>query len=195
MLGSVSDTSVWTLALLAIVAVFLPQTVHASENIHKTEAFEFSGVYNPSDETTTTMAVAPMITTTQISKPVQTKTTKTVQPRPSTIKNPPPTVAPLKTGEMFVSVSSYTSSPEETSGNPFITASGARVHLGTAAWNGVPFGTKFMLPEISGDLVYTVEDRGSMRVMGTTTIDVWRETKAEAFAIGRRHGVRLVFVQ
>lgn len=78
----------------------------------------------------------------------------------------------------------YSSTPDQTEGDPFITASGARVYDGVLAANFLPFGTKVKLPEIFGDKIFTVEDRMNAR-FGDTRIDVWfpDRTSAQEFGI------------
>ena len=76
----------------------------------------------------------------------------------------------------------YTSAVEETDGNPFITASGSHVHWGTVACNSLPFGTLVKIKGY-GDKIFRVEDRGG----SAFTLDIWMQTKAQAFAWGRRN--------
>ncbi len=71
-------------------------------------------------------------------------------------------------------VTVYHSVPWQTSGDPFITASGTRVHDGTVAANCLPFGTRLRLPEISGDKVYVVEDRLAAD-KSCFIIDIWED--------------------
>lgn len=82
--------------------------------------------------------------------------------------------------EMNVTLTYYTAAADEGSGTG-ITASGTYATAGrTIACNFLPIGTKV---EIEGN-VYIVEDRGGM---SGNVIDVFVNTKAEAFALGRRH--------
>lgn len=78
-------------------------------------------------------------------------------------------------------ITAYTSDIAETDATPFTTANGTRVHVGTVAANGLPFGTKLKI-EGFGDRIFTVEDRGG----SAFDIDMWMQTKAEAFKWGRR---------
>ncbi len=83
------------------------------------------------------------------------------------------------------SLTGYNSTPEQCSGNPFITASGARVHPGTvAASRKYPFGTKFRIPSLDPDQIYTVEDRGG--AVNGDHLDIWTESTAQSMQIGRR---------
>ena len=202
-LGTRFTPAVSSLALASMIMLLIPQHVHASENANKKTTFTFSGVAlseaSHKSHVSSRMVVLTPETKKEEAQPSSPTATvpvlREVSVKP-TVTAPTPVLAQLPTEHapeavntgktQQVTISSYTSSPEETMGNPFITASGQHVHMGTAAWNGMPFGTQFTIPELSGDLVYTVEDRGSMRVMGTHTVDLWRPTKSEAYAIGRR---------
>lgn len=93
-------------------------------------------------------------------------------------------VRPKKTMEMIIT--GYSSSVDETSDHPYITASGSFTRLGVAASNVLPFGTKFRIPEFFGDAVFTVEDRMNRRYNGQNRIDVWFESKAKAQKFGKR---------
>jgi len=87
-------------------------------------------------------------------------------------------------------MTAYSSTPDQTSGDPFITASGSRVHHGTLALNGIPFGTKVRIPDYYGDQIFTVEDRMSSRYSSQRG-DIWMETRHEA----KQWGVRRVHVE
>lgn len=84
-------------------------------------------------------------------------------------------------------VSAYTSQVAETDGDPFTTASGSRVHLGTLAANWLPLGTRVLI----GGLVYTVEDRMNSRYNDTRRIDIWMEHPE----LARHFGVRYMEVE
>lgn len=86
--------------------------------------------------------------------------------------------------EFTAIATAYTSSVDETDSSPFITASGSRTHPGTLAANFLPFGTKVKIPSHFGDRIFTVEDRLHKRF--SDRVDVWMETKKEAFAFGKR---------
>lgn len=80
-------------------------------------------------------------------------------------------------------VTAYSSTPDQTEGDPFITASGARVYDGTLAANFLPFGTKVRLPEIFGDKIFIVEDRMNARFKDTR-IDIWFPDRRSAQEFG-----------
>lgn len=90
----------------------------------------------------------------------------------------------------YVTVTAYSSSVDETDSDPFTTASGSKTHLGVAAYNHLPFGAKFRLPDKFGDQVFTIEDR--LRAgAGKYHVDIWMSSKAEA----KQWGVKVVKIE
>ncbi|MFA5134841.1 MAG: 3D domain-containing protein [Patescibacteria group bacterium] len=81
-----------------------------------------------------------------------------------------------------ITVTAYSSTPDQTSGDPFITASGSRVHDGVIAANFLPIGTKVRFPEKFGDKIFTVEDRTHARYWQRA--DIWMETREAALQWG-----------
>jgi 3D (Asp-Asp-Asp) domain-containing protein len=78
-------------------------------------------------------------------------------------------------------VTAYSSSPDETWGDPFITASGREVHDGLVACpRRYPFGTQFRI----GTRVYTCWDRLHRRF--DHRFDIWKPSKEEALEFGRQ---------
>lgn len=79
-------------------------------------------------------------------------------------------------------MSAYTADSDECGKGDGITASGKRAVAGrTIAMDGVPFGTKV---EVEGR-VYIVEDRFGGGY--TDRIDIFMDTKHEAFKFGRKY--------
>ena len=72
---------------------------------------------------------------------------------------------------LFMKVTAYSSSPDETDNTPFITASGKTVRDGVVATNVLPFGTKIKIPSLFGDKIFTVEDRMHRRMKNV--MDIW----------------------
>jgi len=89
----------------------------------------------------------------------------------------------------YVSMTAYSSTPDQTDDSPFITANGTRVRDGIVAVNGVPFGTKIKIPELYGDKVFVVTDRMNKRY--TDRVDIWMETREEAIQFGVKHSVKI----
>jgi 3D (Asp-Asp-Asp) domain-containing protein len=81
-----------------------------------------------------------------------------------------------------LTITAYSSEPNQTDNDPFITASGKPVHSGIAASNFLPFGTKIKIPEIFGDKVFTIEDR--MAKKHSDKIDIWFSSEIEALRFG-----------
>jgi len=84
-----------------------------------------------------------------------------------------------------VVVTAYSSSPMETQGDPFITASGERVRDGVVANNLLRFGTKVRLPKIFGDKVFVVKDRMNQK-KGNYHIDIWFPSREMALEFGSK---------
>jgi hypothetical protein len=78
-------------------------------------------------------------------------------------------------------VTAYSSSPDETWGDPFITASGRRVHDGVVACpRRFAFGAQFRIDS----RIYTCWDRLHPRF--DHRFDIWKPSKQEALKFGRR---------
>ncbi len=86
---------------------------------------------------------------------------------------------------LVVRASAYSSTKDQTDGDPFTAASGQKVHDGMIAMNGMPFGTEIRIPDYYGDKVFTVGDRMHRR-WGNKKIDIWMTTRAEAIQWGIR---------
>jgi len=86
---------------------------------------------------------------------------------------------------MSIAVTAYSSTPDQCSGNPFITASGTRVRDGIIATNFLPIGTKVRFPEKFGNKIFVVEDRMSQRYWHRA--DIWMKTREQAKEWGVKH--------
>ena len=83
-------------------------------------------------------------------------------------------------------ITAYTSTPDQTDGDPFTTASGKKVEIGTIAANGVPFGTVIKIPEIFGEQRFVVTDRMNSRYK-FGRFDVWLPSdRDEAIRFGAK---------
>ncbi|GIW65791.1 MAG: hypothetical protein KatS3mg094_310 [Candidatus Parcubacteria bacterium] len=92
-----------------------------------------------------------------------------------------------KTNQKYIVVlTGYSSSPDETDDDPWITASGEWVSDGTVASNFLSLGTKIKIPEIFGDKIFVVKDRMNKRYDNKNHIDVWFPTKEEALVLGKK---------
>ncbi|MGC9968483.1 MAG: hypothetical protein ABSC29_02005 [Minisyncoccia bacterium] len=83
---------------------------------------------------------------------------------------------------LYLRVTAYSSSPDETDSTPSITANGMHVRDGIVASNFFPFGTKIKIPSLFGNKVFTVEDRMNRRMKDV--VDIWMPTKAAALKFG-----------
>lgn len=99
---------------------------------------------------------------------------------------------PVALKTLFMDSTSYTSRPQETDGDPFVTADGSDVRDGIVATNVLPFGTKVRLPSVFGDRIFTVHDRMNARY--SYRIDVWSSDLADAkrYGLKRRIPVEVV---
>lgn len=83
-----------------------------------------------------------------------------------------------------VMATAYSSTSDQTDGDPYTTASGTRVHPGSLAANFLPFGSQVRI----GNEIFTVEDRMNARYNGKYIVDVWKSTRGEA----KQFGVRVI---
>jgi len=86
---------------------------------------------------------------------------------------------------LYITVTAYSSTPDQTSGDPFITASGNRVHNGVIAANFLPIGTKVRFPEHFGNKIFIVEDRMHQRYWQKA--DIWMPSRDEAKTWGVKY--------
>jgi len=97
-----------------------------------------------------------------------------------------------------VTLTAYSSTPEQTDTTPFITASGAAVGDGVIAANFLDFGTEVMFPEIFGEKIFVVKDRLHRRknksLQHPHWLDIWMENTADAKKFGLKQNVRMVIV-
>lgn len=91
---------------------------------------------------------------------------------------------------VWVTVTAYSSTVDQTDSDPFTTASGAQVRDGIVAWNGVPFGTTLRLSSHFGDKIFVVQDRLNARA-SKYHVDLWMPTREAA----KQWGARLVKVE
>ncbi|MFH1193428.1 MAG: hypothetical protein V1661_00370 [bacterium] len=94
-------------------------------------------------------------------------------------------VEPTISGRViYVTVTAYSSTPDQTDDTPFITANGTRVRDGIIAANFLKFGTKVKFPDYSGNKIYEVTDRMNARYPNRA--DIWMETRDAAMDFGVR---------
>ena len=84
-----------------------------------------------------------------------------------------------------LTVTAYSSTVDQTDGDPFTTASGTQVRDGIIAYNYLPFGTRVRFPDIFGDKVFVVQDRLNARA-GTYLADIWMPSREQAIQWGHK---------
>lgn len=82
-----------------------------------------------------------------------------------------------------ITVTAYSSTPDQTDDSPFITASGKWVYDGIVASNFLPFGTKVRFPELFRDKIFTVDDKMHAR-FADTRVDIWFPDRESAKEFG-----------
>ena len=87
---------------------------------------------------------------------------------------------PQKT--MYVTVSAYSSTKDQTDGNPFLTGLGTPVRDGIVAANFLPIGTVVRFPDKFGEKIFVVEDR--MHEKYGLQVDIWMSNQEEAKKFG-----------
>ena len=85
---------------------------------------------------------------------------------------------------IWVLVTAYSSTPDQTDASPFIGARGTFVRDGMVAANFLSFGTRLRFPDHFGGKEFFVEDRMNQRY--ARRIDIWMPTREEAKQWGAR---------
>lgn len=89
---------------------------------------------------------------------------------------------PVVAEKRLITVTAYSSTPDQTDSTPFTTALGTQVRDGIIACNFLRFGTKVRIPSLFGDKIFVVEDR--MALKNSHKIDIWFETREDAKQFG-----------
>ncbi|MFA6447408.1 MAG: hypothetical protein WCW31_04110 [Patescibacteria group bacterium] len=169
-----------TLVLVALVITSLNvQSARAQELLPQSPAFstgtQATDDVNQGFTVPVTKAVA--VTKTTIENKTQNVKAQSVSEKPQTSSSEAKYTK-------VVEMTAYTSSVEECDDTPFITADGSHTRWGIVASNFLPFGTKIRIPDYFGDQVFEVHDRMNKRF--SNRVDVWMQTKGEAFQFGKR---------
>lgn len=109
---------------------------------------------------------------------------KVVSPPPPTSPLPWPTTCPSGKN-ITVTATGYSSTPDQTWGDPYSTYTGTRVHWGTVAVHPsvIPLGCRMTISSFPGT-IFTAEDRGGG--INGHRIDIWFPTRQEALNWGVR---------
>ncbi|MEA2092511.1 MAG: hypothetical protein U9P61_00835 [Patescibacteria group bacterium] len=92
---------------------------------------------------------------------------------------------------LLVEITGYSSTPDQTNCQPFITASGEWVKDGIVAANFLEFGTKIRIPKYFGEKEFVIKDRMNSRYTFPKNdsyngyVDIWFQTRNEAVNFGR----------
>ncbi len=97
---------------------------------------------------------------------------------------------PKKT--MNVTVSAYSSTKDQTDGNPYSTAIGTPVRDGIIAANFLPIGTVVRFPDKFGGKLFVVEDR--MAEKYGLQVDIWMSNLEEAKKFGIQYFLKIFLV-
>lgn len=106
-------------------------------------------------------------------------------PRPQLAQVASPVETEVVTQSLGAQLYAYSSTPDQTNGDPFITASGERVVDGIVANNCLPFGTVITIPDLFGDKQFRVQDRMAARY-GCESFDIWYPNREAALQFGKR---------
>lgn len=101
--------------------------------------------------------------------------------------------APKTIKVLYREMTAYTSRPQETDDSPCVSADGSIVFDGMVASNGLPFGTKFRIPDYYGDKIFEVRDRMNARY--TTRIDIWMDNTKEMYQWGYKKNVKIEIIE
>ncbi len=88
---------------------------------------------------------------------------------------------------LYLTVTGYSSSPDETDDDPWITAYNTIARDGIVASNILPFKTKIKIPSLFGDKIFIVEDKMNPRY--GEHLDIWFPTKWQAKEFGIHYDV------
>jgi 3D (Asp-Asp-Asp) domain-containing protein len=86
--------------------------------------------------------------------------------------------------EIYIRITGYSSTPDQTDGSPFITADGTTVYDGLFAANFLNFGTQIEIPDYFGCKKFTNHDRMNKRY--PSNIDIWFPNRQSALDFGSR---------
>lgn len=91
---------------------------------------------------------------------------------------------PVPKRTIYVMVTAYSSTPDQTDDTPFHTANGTYVRDGIIASNFLKFGTRVRFPDYFGDKIFDVQDRMNERF--SDRVDIWMPTREAAIQFGVR---------
>lgn len=169
-------------ALIAVVTIFtFPQLAETKKNIYRD--LEPAPVTLKQGDVVRWTAPAPISLPVPepgpLAAPAISRPQTVVQTRVSV-----PASKPAAGQRLRVQATAYSSTPDQTDGDPFTTASGTRVAPHIIAANFLPMGTRVKFPELHGDAEFIVGDRMAKRF--SHRVDFWKASRGEALQFGVR---------
>lgn len=169
-----------TFVLAVVVLTSLNvQSAHAQELLPQSSVFSTKTQVKGDVDQGLTVSMSKIV-----NKPQNSIENKTQDIKAKTVSEKPQKSSSEVKYTKVVEMTAYTSSVEECDDTPFITADGSHTRWGIVASNFLPFGTKIRIPDYFGDQVFEVHDRMNKRF--SNRVDVWMQTKSEAFQFGKR---------
>ncbi len=133
------------------------------------------------------VAASALLTSASLVTPVQSEAQKVVENVKTEITGTDSKTLPVSSNKVkrrTITVTAYSSTPDQTDDSPYITANGTVVRDGVVATNFLPFGTRVRFPELYGDKEFIVADRMNTRYF--YRIDVWMPDRKEALKFGKK---------
>lgn len=133
------------------------------------------------------VAASVLLSSASLVAPVQTEAQKVVENVKTEIVGVEAKQLPVSANKVkrrTITVTAYSSTPDQTDDSPFITANGTVVRDGVVATNFLPFGTRVRFPEIYGDKEFIVADRMNTRYF--YRIDIWMPDRKDALKFGKK---------
>ena len=87
--------------------------------------------------------------------------------------------------DYWLTVTAYSSTPDQTDGSPYTTGWITPVRDGAVAANFLALGTRVRFPDYFGDKIFVVEDRMNVRYLYRA--DVWMPSRAQAKQFGLKY--------
>ena len=133
------------------------------------------------------VAASALLSSASLVAPVQNEAHKVVESVKSQVVSTEAKQLPVSSNKVkrrTITVTAYSSTPDQTDDSPFITANGTVVRDGVVATNFLPFGTRVRFPELYGDKEFIVADRMNTRYF--YRIDVWMPDRKDALKFGKK---------
>lgn len=133
------------------------------------------------------VAASALLSSASLVAPVQSEAQKVVESVKTEVVGAQTQQLPVSTNRIkrrTITVTAYSSTPDQTDDSPFITANGTVVRDGVVATNFLPFGTRVRFPELYGDKEFIVADRMNTRYF--YRVDIWMPDRKDALKFGKK---------